>query len=183
MVLDPDLQRPDTPATPQELTAWQRWSEMLVAAAVIILGIIVLVQTQDIRVTRAVARVSPRAIPQIVGTGLVVLGIWYAIDIFRTPHRASGGEDAEDIDPEAPTDWMVIAIIAVGLAIFAALIKPAGFVIASAIMFTISAFAMGSRRILPDLAIGIVLGTAIYLLFDTWLGVRLPDGVFAGVLP
>jgi putative tricarboxylic transport membrane protein len=183
MVIDPQSQRPDAGEPGPEITGWRRWSEMLVAVAVIILGVIILVQTQDIRVTRAMSQVSPRAIPQIVGGGLVVLGIWYAFDIYRRPHEIAGGEDSEDVDPEAETDWTVIAIIAVGLALFALLIQDGGFVIASAAMFTASAFAMGSRRVLPDLAIGIVLGTAIFLVFDTWLGVRLTEGWLAGVLP
>ncbi len=77
----------------------------------------------------------------------------------------------------------MIAVIAVGLALFALLISEAGFVLASAALFAVSAFAMGSRRVLADLAIGIVLGTAIFLLFDSWLGVRLPEGWLGGVLP
>jgi len=183
MVIDPQTQISDTAEPAPEGSGWHRWSELLIAAAVIVLGVVILVQTQDIRITRAVARVSPRAIPQIVGGGLVVLGIWYAIDIVRNPHLTTGGEDSEDIDPEAETDWTVIAIIAVGLALFALLIRNAGFILASAVLFTVSAFAMGNRRILPDLAIGVVLATAIFLLFDTWLGVRLPEGWLAGVLP
>lgn len=182
MVIDPQSQAEGAGPRP-EMAGWRRWSELLVAAAVIVLGVIVLVQTQDIRVTRAVARVSPRAIPEIVGGGLVLLGIWYAIDIARAPHIAGGGEDSEDVDPEAETDWTVIAIMAVGLALFALLITHAGFVLSSAVLFAVSAFAMGSRRVLPDIAIGVVLGVATFLLFDTWLGVRLPEGWLAGVLP
>jgi putative tricarboxylic transport membrane protein len=118
-----------------------------------------------------------------VGTGLIVVGLWYVTDIVRKPHAIGGGEDSEDVDIEAPTDWSVIAIIAVGLALFAALVKPAGFALASAALFATSAFAMGSRRIVLDLIIGLALGVAIFLIFDTWLGVRLPEGWLAGVLP
>ena len=183
MVIDPDRDAPGQHPAARSPAGWQRWSELAVALAVIGLGIVVLVETQDIRIARAVARVSPRAIPQIVGTGLVLLGIWYVIDIIRAPHIPSGGEDAEDVDPERPTDWKVLAIMAVGLGLFAVLIREAGFVIASAALFTVSAIAMGNRRVLPDLAIGLVLGTAIFLVFDTWLGVRLPAGWLEGVLP
>lgn len=181
MVIDPDHSLPDQPEVVP--TGWSRWSELLIAAGVIALGIVVLVQTQDIRITRAVARVSPRAIPEIVGAGLVILGVWYAGDIVRKPHAIGGGEDSEDVDVEASTDWTVIAIIAVGLALFAALVKPAGFAIASAALFATSAVAMGSRRIVVDFAIGLALGVAVFLIFDSWLGVRLPEGWLAGVLP
>ena len=181
MVIDPERTLPDGKA--RVPTGWQRWSELLIALAVLVLGIVILVETRDIRITRAVARVSPRAIPEIVGYGLVVLGVWYAIDIVRRPHVLVGGDDSEDVDIDAPTDWMVIAIIGVGLVLFAALVEPAGFAIAAAVLFTTSALAMGNRRILPDLAIGFALGVAIFLVFDTWLGVRLPEGWLTGVLP
>jgi putative tricarboxylic transport membrane protein len=71
----------------------------------------------------------------------------------------------------------VLALIAVALAVFAILIEPAGFIIASAALFTISSTAMGSRKIGMNAVIGIVLATIIYVGFDIWLGVRLPGGI------
>ena len=172
----------DSPAIANEMSPWQRWGELLVAAVVIVLGVVILVQTQDIRVTRAVARVSPRAIPQFVGGGLVLLGIWYVIDVIRAPHHTGGGEDAEDIDPDATTDWGVIAIIAVALVVYALLIERAGFIIASTLVFVISSIAMGSRRYLHTLVFGVILAIAVFLVFDHWLGVRLPEGWLSGIL-
>lgn len=166
---------PQEPREPedQELTFWQRWGELAVALAVLALGIVVLVETQDIRARQGVV-VSPRIIPNLVGGGLVVIAIWYAIEVLRAPHVVAGGEDAEDVDPEASTDWRVLGIIAAALIAYAVLMEYAGFVVASAVLFLISAFAMGSRHILRDSIIGLLLGTAIFLLFDGWLGVRLP---------
>lgn len=161
--------------TERELTFWQRWGELAVAAGVLALGIIVLVETQDIRIRQGVV-VSPRIFPSIVGGGLVAVAIWYAFDIIRGPHLPAGGEDAEDVDPEAETDWLVLGIIAAALVVYAALMEYAGFILASAALFVISAFAMGNLRIARNVAIGLVLGTAIFLLFDGWLGVRLPTG-------
>jgi putative tricarboxylic transport membrane protein len=159
----------------QELTFWQRWGEMAMAAGVLALGIIVLVETQDIRIRQGVV-VSPRIFPTIVGTGLVLVAIWYAIDIIRGPHVAGGGEDAEDVDPEAETDWLVLGIIAVGLVVYAALMATTGFILASATLFTISSFAMGNPRLPRNIVVGLALGTVIFVLFDGWLGVRLPTG-------
>src|SRR5690606_355552 len=99
------------------LTGWERWSELLVAAGMIIIGIVILVYTQDIRVIRS-ATVSPRIIPQIVGVATLLIGAWYVIDIIRTPHEISGGEDSEDVDIDAPTDWRALIIIAIGLTVF-----------------------------------------------------------------
>lgn len=163
-------------------TGLARWSELLIPVALIIAGIVILVQTQDIRVIRSMSQVSPRAIPNLVGGGLIVIGLWYAVDIIRKPHVLTAGEDDEDVDIDAPTDWGVLGIIGVGLAIFALLIGPAGFIIASAILFAISSTAMGSRRIIANVLIGLILATLIYLVFDTWLGVRLPAGILESIL-
>lgn len=180
----------DSPQTPRDdhdaslegdAGFWERWGELLMAAGVIVLGVIVLVETQDIR-TRPGVTVSPRIIPNIIGSALIVLGIWYIADIIRSPHQPGGGEDSEDVDLRVDTNWVSIAIIAVGLLCYTVLIEFAGFILASAALFFISAFAMGSRRYVRDAAIALLLGTGIFVMFDTWLGVRLPAGWIAGLL-
>lgn len=177
---------PEEPPEPsagdeQELTFWQRWGELFVAVGVVVLGVVILVETQDIRMRQGVV-VSPRIIPQIVGGGLVLIGLWYILDVIRGPHIGGGGEDDEDVDPAAETDWAVLGIIAAGLVAYAALMEYAGFIPASAVLFLIAAFAMGSSNVLRDIIIGLVLGTAIFLLFDGWLGVRLPEGWLESLL-
>lgn len=183
MALD-DLTPPGLDETQEEITptGWARWSEMLLAAAVIVIGIVILVETQQIRVVRAMSQVSPRAIPQIVGTGMILVGLWYAWDIWKKPHVLSAGEDDEDVDIDAPTDWAVLFWISVGLLIAAFLMRPAGFIIASAIIFTFASTAMGSRRVILNAVIGLALGGLVFLIFDGWLGVRLPDGILAPLL-
>ncbi|HEV2073672.1 MAG TPA: tripartite tricarboxylate transporter TctB family protein [Thermomicrobiales bacterium] len=184
MVIEPDTGPGPSPADDNVdvPTGLARWSEILIPVVLVIAGIIILVQTQDIRVIRSMSQVSPRAIPNLVGGGLIVVGVWYAIDIIRKPHVLTAGEDAEDVDIDAPTDWGVLAIIGIGLAIFALLIRPAGFILASAILFAIASTAMGSRRIIANVLIGLILASAVFLLFDTWLGVRLPAGILEFVL-
>ncbi|HLU35880.1 MAG TPA: tripartite tricarboxylate transporter TctB family protein [Thermomicrobiales bacterium] len=168
---------------PQRIpTGWERWSELLVAAGFLLTGIIILIGTQDIRVTRA-ATVSPRIIPQIVGIAILLVGAWYVIDIIRHPHEISGGEDSEDVDIDAPTDWRTLIIIGIALTIFAFTVQPLGFALASALMFAITSYAMGSQRHVLNVLIGLVLGIIVFLIFDGWLGVRLPDGILADILP
>jgi len=177
MVMD-DL-TPEALREPEEAipTGWSRWSEILVALALIVIGVVILIQTQDIRVIRSMSQVSPRAIPNLVGAGLIVLGIWYTIDIIRNPQVAGAGEDAEDVDVDAPTDWKVLVGLAIALGAFALLMQPAGFIIASGALFAISSTTMGSHKVLLNAVIGIAMGAIIYLVFDIWLGVRLPGGI------
>jgi putative tricarboxylic transport membrane protein len=158
-----------------------RYAELAVALAVIALGVLILVETRDIRLTRATARVGPRVIPTIVGVGQIVVGIWYAIEVVVFRHPAPVEADAEDMDPDAPTDWRTLALLGGALIAYASLIERAGFVIASAVLFVIAALAMGSRRYVRDIACGSVLGIVAFLIFDQWLGVRLPEGWLGGL--
>lgn len=179
---DPHGRRPGNDHSQDDLSFWERWGELFVAAGVLILGIVVLVETQGIRVRQGVV-VSPRIIPQVVGVGLVLIAIWYAVDVLRNPHRGdSAGEDAEDADPEVATDWGVLGIIAIALIAYAILMRAAGFVVASVTLFTVSSFAMGSRRVVRDVILGVMLAVGVFLLFNGWLGVRLPGGWLEGLL-
>lgn len=158
-----------------------QFAELIVAAVVIILGIVILIETQDIRVPRAYTKVGPRVIPEIIGWALVIVGLWYAIDILRTGGAAPSAE-SEDVDVTLPTDWWTVGLLALALILYVLLIDRAGFVIASAVMFEVAAYAMGSRRYLRDIPIAVVLGLAVYLVFTRGLEVRLPAGWLDGVL-
>jgi putative tricarboxylic transport membrane protein len=155
-----------------------RIAEFALALGVIVLGAVVLWQTRDIRITPMNSRIGPRVIPYIVGSGLVVVGLWFAVEILlgRTT-QAGGGEDSEDADPTLPTDWGTIGFIAISLVVYLYLIERAGFIIASSVLFFGAAFGMGSRRILRDVAIAIAVSMSIYFIFTRGLSLRLPEGV------
>ena len=169
----------DEPASPRR--SWTRLAETGVALLVVVLGIIVLFESRDIRVPRALTVVGPRNIPIIVGVGLIIVGIWYAVDVLMGDVAVPSG-DSEDADPTLPADWRVLAQLAVVLVIYAVLIVPAGFIVASTWLFLGTAFALGSRRYPRDAALGLALAVAAYLVFSEWLGIRLPDGVLKGIL-
>jgi putative tricarboxylic transport membrane protein len=154
-----------------------RYGELALAVGVVVLGALVLWKTGEIRLTPVSSRVGPRVIPYIVGAGLVVTGCWLALDVLRGRlARPEVGEDAEDVDVSLPTDWTTVGIIAVSLAVYLFLIERAGFIIASALLFVGAAFGMGSRRILRDVAIALVLAVGAYVLFTRGLSLRLPKG-------
>src|SRR5665811_1226673 len=85
-IVDPqsDSDSDEQPAEPQ--SPLQRWGEMLIAATVLGLGVLVLAETRSIRVSAAFAQVSPRLIPQVIGVGLIIVGLWYALEIIRKPY-------------------------------------------------------------------------------------------------
>jgi len=156
--------------------------EALLALASVGFGAAVVWQTTQIRLTPAYARVGPRAIPYIVGAGLVVVGCWLLFEALTGRGTAAPAGDSEDVDPSLPTDWRTVGLLTLALAAYLVLIEPAGFVVASTLLFAGAAFAMGSRRPLRDVAIGLVVAVALYLGFTRGLDLNLPAGVLGGVL-
>ena len=153
-------------------------AELALALGVVVLGAVIIWQTTEIRLTPINSRVGPRVIPYIIGGGMMITGIWLAIDVLRG-HAASpaGGEDSEDADPTLPTDWMTVGILSASLIAYLVLIERAGFVIASTVLFFGAAFGMGSRRYVRDLVIGFALSLAAFVLFTEGLSLRLPEGI------
>jgi putative tricarboxylic transport membrane protein len=62
------------------------------------------------------------------------------------------------------------------------LIHRAGFVLAQAALFTCVARGFGSRKLLRDFAIGLVLGLAVFGFFVKFLNVNLPAGWLAPLI-
>ena len=155
--------------------------ETLLALGAIVFGILIVWQTTLIRLTPAYSKVGPRVIPYIVGAGLVIVGAWLAYEAL-TGRAATDRADSEDADPRLPTDWRCIGLLALALIAYLFLIEPAGFIIASAVLFAWAAIAMGSRRHARDIVIGILLATALYLLFNRGLGLSLPAGILEGIV-
>jgi putative tricarboxylic transport membrane protein len=139
-------------------------------------GLLVIWQTTQIRLTPAYALVGPRVIPYIVGAGLTLVGIWLAVEALRGGTAVVSAE-SEDADPTLPTDWRTVGLLALALLAYLLLLERAGFIIASVVLFVAAALAMGSRRLIRDIAIGVILATVLYLLFSRGLGLRLPAGV------
>ena len=153
-------------------------AELAVAIGVTILGMVVIWQTTEIRLTPINSRVGPRVIPYIVGAGLVFTGIWFAIDVLigRGTSPAEIAE-LEDIDPSLPTDWLTLALLAASLLAYLALMERAGYVLASTVLFLGAAFAMGSRRYARGLLVGFALALVTYVIFTKGLSLRLPEGI------
>jgi putative tricarboxylic transport membrane protein len=155
--------------------------ELLLALATILFGALVVWETTQIRLTPAYSKVGPRVIPYIVGAGLILIGIWLAADAVLGRGETRGSTESEDADPTLPTDWRTVGLLAVMLLAYLVLLEPAGFVIASTVLFVGAAFAMGSRRTARDLAAGLIMATVLYVGFTRGLDLRLPAGVLEGL--
>jgi putative tricarboxylic transport membrane protein len=170
----PETLTPRHPVTPNV-------GELLLALGAVAFGLLIIWQTTAIRVAPIYATVGPRTIPFIVGAGLVLTGLWLAVEAL-TGRTTVGTSESEDADPTLPTDWRTVGLLGLVLIAYLLLIERAGFVIASTVLFVGAASAMGSRRYVRDSVIGVLLALALYLQFSRGLGLNLPAGVLEGIV-
>jgi putative tricarboxylic transport membrane protein len=144
-------------------------AEIALSLGVLALGIGAALVTATLPSEGGYAGIGPNFIPALVSGGLVLLGVWLAIEALRGGWR-SRSEQTETF-VATPFLW-----VSAGLFAHMALIGSAGFVIAGTVLFACVARGFGSRRVARDVAIGLVMTIAVYLFFVKLLNVNLPAG-------
>ncbi|MBD3913227.1 tripartite tricarboxylate transporter TctB family protein [Nocardioides hwasunensis] len=124
--------------------------------------------------------VGPRLFPYVIGAVTAALGVLLTVATFRgSVAEAEGGED---VDLHQKADWMTVAKLA-GVLLFTVLtVSVLGWAISGAILFAGSAWSLGSRTLVRDVLVGLVLAVASWYGFHEGLGVILPAGILDGVL-
>ncbi len=124
------------------------------------------------------ALIGPGLFVTIVGAGLIGLGLLLIVAVARGERFEP--QEAEDADAGRAPSRRAFWLTALGGALPVVLIRPLGFPLAAAVTFALVARAFGSRRVAFDLAVGLALGAACWLLFADLLGLGLP-GLPAGL--
>jgi putative tricarboxylic transport membrane protein len=104
--------------------------------------------------------------------GLALCGVAACAAIVRD-RRAAG---------EPRLAWPPLALIAAGAALHVLLAATAGFIVAAALLFWLTARAFDARRPLRDAACAVGVAVASYALFEYALRLPLPSGVFGAWL-
>jgi putative tricarboxylic transport membrane protein len=143
--------------------------ETLVGAGVLALAAVILWQTAEIPVSPLYAKVGPTIVPTITALGLGLLGLLLLAQAWQ-----GGWQPAEE--KETPPDWIALAWIGAGLVLNVLLIGPAGFTLASVILFVCVARGFGSQAPLRDGTIGAVFALIAYFGFAKTLGINIGAG-------
>jgi putative tricarboxylic transport membrane protein len=150
-------------------------AELILSLAVVSLGVAVAIGTSQLSSAGGYARIGPNVAPMIVAGGLILLGAWLSYEAL-----SGGWRNAVPDNPEARGEhsfqasafgWVSLGVIAEIL-----LIHSAGFVFAQAALFACVARGFGSSKLPRDLAIGVLVGLAVFLFFVKFLNVNLPAG-------
>ena len=153
----------------------RNWGELALAALLAVLGLYLIIDARSITIPGSSNTVGPRFFPYLVGAATLVVGIVLALRILRGDRGPA--EEGEDIDPDAPTSWRAVAIIAVAFLAHALLINVIGWPLAVTLMFGVVAWALGARGIVRPLLAGGIASVLIWLVFVKALGVVLPGGI------
>jgi putative tricarboxylic transport membrane protein len=150
-----------------------RVGEAVLAAFILLLGVFVAVETALLRTGPGYAAIGPKLFPWLVAAGLLLVGVALLYEA-----RTGAVAHPAGFDLDLPPTLVVTA----GLILQMVLIRPAGFVIASALLFVAVAYALGSRRVVLNAAVGLVLCAVTYIAFTRGLGLVLPAGVLGALL-
>lgn len=143
--------------------------EIALALGMFGLSAVVLWQTLEIPVSPIYARVGPTIIPMMTAIGLGVLSLALLASALR------GGWQSDE-EKEYTPDKLALGWLAAGMLANVLLIGPAGFIIASVVLFTLVARAFGSTRILRDSSIGLAFSLVAYIGFARALGIKIGAG-------
>jgi putative tricarboxylic transport membrane protein len=142
------------------------WPVLVIALLLIMAAAIVAWDATHMRSgVAAYARIGPRAFPYAIAAGLVLLGLCTAFEGFRGPP-----------EPRERQDLMPMTWIIGGLIVQLALLRYAGFAIATGAVFAATARAFGRGPLWFTYAFGLVMSLAIWLFFSRGLQLTLPAG-------
>jgi putative tricarboxylic transport membrane protein len=111
------------------------------------------------------SRIGPATVPHVVAIGLALLAIWTAFEAWRG-----------DFPEREPIEVQPVVFIVAGLAGQMLLLKTAGFSIATGVLFALTAFGFGRRKLWISLPIGIALSFVVFIIFGRFLQLSLPAG-------
>lgn len=111
---------------------------------------------------------SPRLAPVVISAAWVVVALAYLMAQLRT----------REAPPEEKPGWWSPAGVVASLVGFAVALEYAGFVVSAAAFVVVVSRVLGSRHLVRDVIVAVLLPTAVYLAFTRLLDIFLPAGVF-----
>ncbi len=153
--------------------------QYLLAAALAAVGLWTIIDARGLTVGFG-DPVGPRIFPYVVGAAMVVLAALLAVATARGD--VAEGEEGEDIDLTTPPDWVTVGKLVGILLLNTLLVELLGWAITGALVFAGCAWALGSRTLLRDLVVGVVLSVGSWYFFYVGLDVPLSPGILDGIL-
>lgn len=124
--------------------------------------------------------VGPKVFPYVIGSVGLVLAALLALATLRGSRaEAEGGED---VDLSQASDWTTVLKLVAVIILTIAVVDVLGWAITGGILFAGSAWSLGSKTLLRDVIVGVVLAVGSWYAFYVGLGVPLSPGILDGIL-
>lgn len=91
-----------------------------------------------------------------------------------TTSTAATSTATEDASPAF--DWRTFGLVLGAVVVFAVILDPVGWILSAALLFWIVSYALGSKRPVFDIGVGLLLSSLVQLAFSAGLGLNLPSG-------
>ncbi|KRF17810.1 hypothetical protein ASG90_05580 [Nocardioides sp. Soil797] len=124
--------------------------------------------------------VGPKMFPYVIGSVMLVLAVLLVLATLRgdTPKA----EEGEDVDLTHPADWLTVVKLVAVLLITIACVNWLGWAIVGAFLFAGAAWSLGSRTVIRDVLVGVVMSVGSWYGFYVGLGIPLTPGILDGIL-
>jgi putative tricarboxylic transport membrane protein len=165
------------------MTTYRR-AELLLSVFLVALGVAAVILAHytigELAVLRD--RIGARGFAYVAGTLLAIGGGALVVTQLMASRAATAGapigkEELGGDDPAYPASSLRVFALVAGLVAYALLLTPLGYILSTMLFVSIGTVAMGGRGLSRLLVYPFIYAAATYLLFDTLLGVRIPDGV------
>jgi len=144
-----------------------RLVRIIAALVLVVLSGTFLVGVFDIRSPDGLDPAGPRFFPLLVTAAWLLLSLAYLVESLRSP-RTAGAPDHSWFEPVALSALLIL---------YAFLVVPLGYMIATALLFYAAARVLGSRQLVRDIIVAVVLAVVVYIAFTQFLDISLPEGV------
>ncbi len=122
----------------------------------------------------------PATFPYVFGGVLLLLAVLLGLATARGD--VPQAEEGEDVDLSTGTDLRTVGLLVAVFVVNIALIDFLGWAITGAFLFAGSAWVLGSRHPVRDVAIGVALSVGTFYGFYVGLGIPMPAGILDGIL-
>lgn len=152
---------------PTSASRWRNWGLPLLA---VLAGVTMLREGVSLPLVAQYSGLGAGFVVALVGAALILLAIVLAVQVLRG--KDFEPEAAEGVDLRAPVSLLGLGLAATGVAMPVLTIPWLGFPVGAALAYTCVTVAFGSRNLLRDLLIGLLLTGTTWFIF-TRLGVQL----------
>jgi putative tricarboxylic transport membrane protein len=154
-------------------------AQYALAAVLALVGIYTIIDARGLNVGFG-DPVGPRVFPYVIGTAMIVLAVLLAVATARGD--VPQAEEGEDVDLSTPPDWLTVGKLVGILLLNILLVNVLGWAVTGGLLFAGCAWALGSRTLLRDVIVGVVMAVASWYFFYSGLGVPLSPGILDGIL-